>query len=314
VIKVSFLFLFQWIFAAFVTAQSVDTLPKQPDSSHNQPDTALINNITTKDSLWKRALNDSAWRSVANQFPGGNFIIQAYQKNRFFGFQGKPVFIRSNKKEFKGKEALFYALIILALFFAFIKLAFPRYLADLFRVAFRTTLKQRQIGEQLVQTPLPSLLLNIFFLLTGGLYIDFLLQHYHLVPADDFWLFYFYSFLFLAVIYLIKFFGLKLSGTIFNISDTTNAYIFIVFMINKIIGICLLPCLVLLAFSDHDLYLIAFTLAYAGVFALVAYRFFLAYGLVRNQIRLNPFHFFLYLCAFEIVPLLLIYKLLLIWL
>jgi hypothetical protein len=85
-------------------------------------------------------------------------------------------------------------------------------------------------------------------------------------------------------------------------------------MINKIIGICLLPCLVLLAFSDRNIYLIAYTLAYLGVFALLAYRFFLSYGLVRNQIRLNPFHFFLYLCAFEIVPLLLIYKLLLLWL
>src|SRR4029434_3386434 len=42
--------------------------------------------------------------------------------------------------------------------------------------------------------------------------------------------------------------------------------------------------------------------SYIGVFALLAYRFILSYGLVQNQIRLNPFHFFLYLCAFEIVP------------
>ena len=251
---------------------------------------------------------------AADQFPGKNFIEQAYKKNPFFGFGASPVFVKSDKKEFEGKELLFYSLIALMLFFAFIKLAFPKYLADLFRVAFRTTLKQRQIGEQLIQTPLPSLLLNILFLLTGALYIDFLLQHYHLIPEHEFWLFFFYSFIFLAVIYLIKFLSLKLSGLIFNISDTTNAYIFIVFMINKIIGICLLPCLILLAFSDHAIYLVTYTLAYTGIFTLIAYRFFLSYGLVRNQIRLNPFHFFLYLCAFEIVPLLLIYKLLLLWL
>jgi len=84
-------------------------------------------------------------------------------------------------------------------------------------------------------------------------------------------------------------------------------------MINKIIGIYVLPFLVLLAFTDNNIYEVAFVFSYLGVFALLAYRFILSYGLVQNQIRLNPFHFFLYLCAFEIVPLLLIYKALLLW-
>ena len=84
-------------------------------------------------------------------------------------------------------------------------------------------------------------------------------------------------------------------------------------MINKIIGIYILPFLVLLAFTDNDIYEAAFIFSYLGVFALLAYRFILSYGLVQNEIRLNPFHFFLYLCAFEIIPLLLIYKALLLW-
>jgi hypothetical protein len=117
----------------------------------------------------------------------------------------------------------------------------------------------------------------------------------------------------LAVIYLIKFLSLKLFGWLFNITAAADGYIFIVFMINKIIGIYLLPFLVLLAFSDTEIYEAAFIFSYLGVFALLAYRFILSYGLVQNQIRLNPFHFFLYLCAFEIVPLLLIYKALLLW-
>jgi Domain of unknown function (DUF4271) len=86
-----------------------------------------------------------------------------------------------------------------------------------------------------------------------------------------------------------------------------------VFMINKIIGIYLLPFLILLAFTDNDIYLVAFVLSYIGVFALLAYRFILSYGLIRNQISINPFHFLIYLLAFEIVPLFLIYKALLLW-
>jgi hypothetical protein len=129
----------------------------------------------------------------------------------------------------------------------------------------------------------------------------------------NFWLLYCYSFIALAVVYLIKYLSLKFVGWLFNITATAQGYIFIVFMINKIIGIYILPFLILLAFTDNSIYEVSFIFSYLGVFALLAYRFILSYGLVQNEIRLNPFHFFLYLCAFEIVPLLLIYKALLLW-
>jgi hypothetical protein len=267
----------------------------------------------SKDSALSQALKDTIWLVIARQYPGKNFARQAYEQNKYFGFSSKPLMIRSNKKEFKGKELLFYALTALLLFFAFLRLSFPKYISDLFRVAFRTTLKQRQIGEQLIQTPLPSLLLNFFFLIAASMYISFVLQHYQLSDNFNFWVLCLYCFVALAVIYVIKFLSLKVLGWLFNISSTTDGYIFIVFMINKIIGIYLLPFLVMLAFTDNDLYQVAFALSYTGVFALLAYRFILSYGLARSQIRVNPFHFFLYLCAFEIVPLLLIYKVLVLW-
>ena len=50
------------------------------------------------------------------------------------------------------------------------------------------------------------------------------------------------------------------------------------------------------------------------VFLLWTYRALAGYRPVRNEIKLTPFYFFLYLCAFEIAPLLLIYKVLLTYL
>jgi len=326
------LLLFQVIFGGFILAQGsdtsskpVDSLPVQGNHPVDSPHTIKrfhisadslpkkANDSLIKDSVVNEIPKDTAWKIVAGQYPGKNFIRQAYGLNKFFGFSSRPVAVTTNKKEFKGKEILFYTLIALLLFFAFIKFSFPKYLGDLFQVAFRTTLKQRQIGEQLIQTPLPSLLLNFFFLVTASLYISFVLQHFDLAADYNFWLLYFYCFVALTVIYIIKFLSLKFFGWLFNITATTDGYIFIVFMINKIIGIYLLPFLLLLAFTDDNIYQVAFALSYIGIFALLAYRLILSYGLVRNQIRVNPFHFFLYLCAFEIVPLLLIYKALLLW-
>jgi hypothetical protein len=327
VIRFILLLLFQFIFGGFILAQS-DTSSKPVDSlratqRHTPADSShkikrhrpVFDTLSKKtDSLVKNFdLKDTPWKIIAGQYPGKNFIRQAVEQNKFFGFLSSPIAVTSDKKEFKGKELLFYTLVGLLLFFAFIKFSFSKYFVDLFRVTFKTTLKQRQIGEQLVQTPLPSLLLNFFFLITASLYISFVLQHYHIALDYYFWLLCFYCFVALTVIYIIKFLSLKFFGWLFNISATTDGYIFIVFMINKIIGIYLLPFLVLLAFTDDNIYQVAFALSYIGIFALLAYRFILSYGLVRNQIRVNPFHFFLYLCAFEIVPLLLIYKALLLW-
>ena len=316
-IRSIFLVLFQCAFSVFVLAQTSDSLPvQQPDSLRRETKEIVSSASLKQDSILKDSstieiLKDTAW--IAMALSNKNFPGQVFVQNKFFDFSSPALAVRSDKKEFHGKELLFYTLIVLVLFFAFIRMSFPKYLLDLFRVAFRTTLKQRQISEQLVQAPLPSLLLNFFFLCTAGLYITFVLQHYHLASNYNFWLLYLYCFVALAVIYLIKYLSLKLFGWLFNITATADGYIFIVFMINKIIGIYVLPFLVLLAFSDADIYEAAFIFSYIGVFALLAYRFILSYGLVQNQIRLNPFHFFLYLCAFEIVPLLLIYKALLLW-
>ena len=162
-----------------------------------------------------------------------------------------------------------------------------------------------------MQTLLPSLLMNGFFVISAGLYISFLLQYFKLSPVDNFWLLFLYCSVGLSVAYLVKFLGLKISGWIFNMAEAANSYIFIVFIVNKMIGILLLPFLVLLAFTTGNIYAVSITLSWCLVAGLLVYRFILIFAAIRNKVKVNPFHFFLYICAFEIAPLLLVYKALL---
>ena len=97
-----------------------------------------------------------------------------------------------DKKIFIGKEWLFYYLIFLFILFGLLRRAFAKYFYDLFRVFFKTTLKQRQTQEQLLQSSLASVFMNSFFVLSAGLYVNFLLQYFHLVFSDNFWLQYVY--------------------------------------------------------------------------------------------------------------------------
>ena len=216
-----------------------------------------------------------------------------------------------NKKLFSGKEYLFYYLIFLLILFGLMRRIFAKYFYDLFRVFFRTTLKQRQTQEQLLQSPLPSVCMNGFFVLSAGLYLSFILQYFQLSIAGNFWLQYLYCSIALASIYSVKFIGLKITGWLFNVSNATDAYIFIVFIINKILGVFLLPFLPLLAFTTDPLNGSAMIISWFGIGLLLIYRFILSYGAIRKEVKLNSFHFVLYIIGFEVVPLLLIYKLLL---
>lgn len=264
--------------------------------------------LPASDSVSKRPAGIAkAWKTV-DSIPLPEQILV---RHPYFNFNASAVSLRSDKKEFHGKELLFYVIIALVIIFALLKLAFAKYFNDLFRVFFRTTLKQRQIKEQLMQTPLPSLVFNGFFVASTGLYINFLLHYFNFTPIDNFWLLYLYCCIGLSVIYLVKFVGLIICGWLFNMGKAADSYIFIVFIINKVIGISLLPFLVLLSFTDGVMYSVALVLSWCCVGGLLLYRFILGFAAIRNEVRFNLFHFFLYLCAFEVAPLLLIYKLLL---
>ena len=181
----------------------------------------------------------------------------------------------------------------------------------MFTLFFRATLRQQQLREQLLQAPLPALLMNIFFVVSFATYCSLLAVHFKLPFAHNFWTTLFYAVILIAAIYFIKFIFLNIVGWIFGISNVTDTYIFIVFLINKMIGIFLLPVIALLAFPIPTLLPVLLMVSYILVGGMLFYRFIISYRPVRSEIKVNLFHFFLYLCAFEIAPLLLIYKVLL---
>ena len=306
--RIFFLLLFQLLIARSVSAQVNDSTKLDTIRHTDQKDSTVI--TVTSTHKMDAAINKdtSALAQAAD-----STINTASKDTARKQIKVVPLLPESAKKNFQGKELQFYLLVILLLIYGMLKRAFPKYFNDLFRLFFRTTIKQLQVREQLMQTPLPSLLLNIFFVIIGSLYISFILLNVKWNPINNFWLMTLYCIGGLSIIYSIKFFSLKVSGWLFNMQSAADAYIFIVFIINKMIGLVLLPFLIMLAFTQRKVYSVSLMLSLIVVVVLFAYRFILTYSAVRNQVKVNPFHFFLYFCAFEIAPLLLIYKALLLF-
>jgi hypothetical protein len=94
------------------------------------------------------------------------------------------------------------------------------------------------------------------------------------------------------------------------VPEATSGYTFIVFLVNKVLGIVLIPFILLITFSPLEIKQVAITISAGVILALFLYRYLITFGVIRSNLKVSALHFFLYLCAVELLPLVLIYKLL----
>lgn len=233
--------------------------------------------------------------------------------NPYLKTKGKPLYFVVSERQRNSKDEVFYVLSGLLLCLALVRLAFSRYFSNIFRLFFQPTFRQKQTREQLLQGSFPSLLLNLFFNLSCGTYISFLLLHYHLTQLNFWWLF-LYSTATLLVLYTGKFVLLTLAGWVFDVKEATETYLFAVYLINKILGVVLIPFILIIAFSQTAITTVAITLSVLIIVALFIYRYIVSFVPVGREVKVNLLHFVFYICAFEIIPLLLIYKTLVLYL
>jgi MFS family permease len=205
---------------------------------------------------------------------------------------------------------IFYFFSACMIYLALIRMAFPKYFQDLFRVFLNSSLRQKQIREQLIQEPLPSLMLNIFFFFSGGLFLYFLAGHFGYTKGYAPLLALGFCILLLIVVYLVKYLVLQFMGWIFGKQPEAEIYTFIIFMVNKIAGLVLLPIAVILAFSGPRDYQPVIILGILLLLILLVYRLIRSYSAIYKSLRINQLHFLLFVFAFEAVPIMLLYKVL----
>jgi hypothetical protein len=212
-------------------------------------------------------------------------------------------------RNFQNRDIVFYVLIFLLFFLGLIRTSFPKYFNSIFSLSFQATFRQTQTREQMAQNNIPAFMLNILFILSGGLFIT-LFAEFNKWISISFWELFVYSTSVLAFIYTAKYFVVRFTGWVFNAADAAAEYRFIVFLINKLIGIFFIPLLFLIAYADQDTKKISITIALCLAVFLLALRYLVSLARIRKNLRITAFHFFIYLCAIEIMPLLVIYKIL----
>jgi hypothetical protein len=271
-----------------------------------KPDTAAI---TLTDSS---RLNIDSLKAIAHP------VIKSYHSvidsllssGKFINVKDAPVYFMAERKQMAGKEFIFYALCIVVLILGIFKTFYESYFNNLFRVFFNTSIRQTQLTDQLLQAKLPSFILNIFFAISVGFFVWLLFNHYHAPRLVSHELLLPFCIAGIGALYFIKYCILKFMGWMSGMQQAADNYIFVIFLVNKITGIILLPFIILLAFSIPlwTDYIVIFSLLIMGLFFLS--RYIKTYGVLEYRFPLQPLHFIIYITAVEILPLLIVYKLL----
>jgi hypothetical protein len=237
---------------------------------------------------------------------------------------GKNVFLKIDKprrldvnplRHYRDLDWLVYTMGGIVLLLGIIRLSYLKYFTDLFRAFLNPTLSQRQLKDQLSQSPFPNFLLNAFFVISLALYIYlWMFRQQYITNTNNAWMVIPGLIVLVAIVYSVKYLMLRFCGWLFGSIELADSYIFILYLINKVLGVLLVPFLVILAFCQPD---VARAFLYISVFfivLLVAYRYIRSYSVVKQYLSFSRLHFFLYLCAFEVAPVLIITKVLLVWL
>ncbi len=329
--KFLFAFIGLFVLSSFTVvkqASQKDTVMLLRDTTSTLQDSTLV-----KDTLWvqykpvipKTFIQADAWylQSIPRDPKDSSFnVLQLYlnffakKKNAYQLYNQKitssnaedVLYKIEQKFSLPDKDVLFYVVIALVFLYGFLIQIAPQYIAKLFSQFSQSSLRMMQNREQLLQNSMASFIMNIGFIISFSLMATLIIFNGHLLPIQ-FWEGFSYMCLFFLGLYVGKYICLTIAGYIFNTNELVQTYIFVVFMINKVLGILFLPFIGILAFAKPFLH--PFAIGGAGILMvlLILYRYLFSLTSVRNKLHVSSFHFFLYLCAFEIIPLLILYKL-----
>jgi len=281
-----------------------------PDRSFNTDTTKSVKNEN-------RLLTDTVKRSYDTLQPPTKVFAKSYHSvvdslllsNKYIDVKQPAIYFIAEKKQPDGKEFIFYTLCVVILMLGLFKTFYKSYFNNLFRVFFNTSIRQTQLADQLFQAKLPSFILNIFFAISAGIFIWLLFKYYHPPRLLSNQLLLPFCIAGVGALYFIKYCFIKFLGWMSGMQQAADNYIFVIFLINKITGIILIPFIVLLAFA-MPLWINSiamFSVLVMGLFFLS--RYVKTFGILEYRFPLQPFHFLIYITGVEILPILIVYKL-----
>ena len=202
----------------------------------------------------------------------------------------------------------FIYLFMLISFFAWIRLYYGNILTQTVQASINFQVANKMFNDNSMLQLQLDRLLYLFYFLSIAFFLYCIELRLGMNPHDlQGGRQYLFNLALLAGVFFSRVVLLNITGTFFNQRRLVKEYLYNIFIFNKLSGMVVLPLMFLLVYTTGYLHEIVFWFSVTAVFAVVVMR--LIRGFVfssRKDVLL--FYIFLYLCALEIAPLVLLYR------
>lgn len=209
---------------------------------------------------------------------------------------------------------VFYGLLLLLTLIGLIRLGNENYFKNLFKSFVSTQHSFRHIKMQVGQQQMANTLLSSLYYIVLGVFIFYAIELFshgftfiNLSPSLILVILCFG----VAIIYILRIGFLKLLGNLFDLKENTDEYIFNILLINKMLTLILIPILFIIAFGNIYFAKVSAIIGFVIIGFALLNRYARSRESMGKLLKTNKFHFFIYLCASEILPFIILGKLIL---
>lgn len=249
-----------------------------------------------------------------------NIIIDSIMKAQVYGRSG----LYTRYKDFKTSEKVsryqtgapapkgnLWVLGVIALLmvlFASLKVSFSKQLQTIVQSFFSNRILNNLNKEDNLFTSWPFLLLFVQFGFTIGMFFYLVTQYYHMSFADSGFRFYLSISVLIVILYVFKIVLLRALGYLFNIQKAVNEYVSILYLSYFNIALMFIPLVIAFALSPlkYGPYYIAISFILLTI--VFVFQFIRAGVNILSHYRFSKVYLFLYFCALEICPILILIK------
>lgn len=201
------------------------------------------------------------------------------------------------------QDWLFWTLLALAAFLAFIRMAYGGEFAEFATVFRRWGYRKHLLRELSAGIPIGWVLLNLFAILVFSTFAALMAMRYDWLSVRPEWLgivlFTALGILLLAGRYL----TIRLAALILPDAEPLRFFLYYEFQLLRLGGVLLFPLMLLTAFAEPPVGQGAMVAALGLLALLFLLRLVKGLTVAETVLRQRPLHFFLYLCSLEIAPL-----------
>lgn len=215
---------------------------------------------------------------------------------------------RTGKPLPKGERWVLAVLVVLLAIFAALKISFSKQLQSIVQSFFSNRVLNNLNREDNLFTSWPFLLLFVQFGFTLGMFFYLVSQYYHLAFVSSGFQFYASISILIIVLYVIKILILRLLGYLFEVQKAVNEYVSILYLSYFNLSLVFIPLVIAFALSPlryGAYYVVASFVLLAIIFI---FQFIRAGINILSHYRFSKVYLFLYFCALEICPILILIK------